>query len=163
MILSTLDTDATCNTVPFLKNLRVMPSERYIYDGSARIEFYERIGIFHEKYIEHLLMSGVDKLEVDIEDIKMTKHPNTTLEYCKKVMGGVKTVKPFCTFQLMSDSRVEHECIFTELNDDNDWFANDIFMIQTVPNYPYPSKFSCQFWTTKYDLIKEDVLDFWEQ
>ena len=105
-------------------------------------------------------MGGVDEFGVDIEDIKMSKHPNTTQEYCEKVMGGVKAIKPFCIYQLLTDNTVEHECIFTQLDDNNDWFCDDIFMIQTVMNYPYSETYSCQFWTTKFDLCKKDVLDF---
>jgi len=139
-----------------------MVTERYIYDGSARIEFYELIGHFHEKHIDQLLMGGVDDTGTDIEDIKMCKHPQTTLEFCQKVMGGVKNIKPFCIIQLLSDNTVEHECIFTELVDDNDWFSGDIFMIQTVMNYPFAETYSCQFWTTDYDVNQRDVLDFWK-
>ena len=140
-----------------------MQVERYIYDGSAKTEFYELVGAFHQKYVEHLVMGGVDDVGTDIEEIKMSKHPQSTLEYCQKVMGGVKNIKPFCTLQLLSDMIVEHECIFTELDDDNDWFCQDIFMIQTVMNYPFAETYSCQFWSTKYDLSKKDVLDFWKE
>ena len=103
-----------------------------------------------------MIMSGFAKKGVRLDTIKMVKHPMANLEYCQKVVGGLMSVKPNITVK--HEEKIE--CIFTKLNDGDDWFADDTFMIQCVINWPRPSKCSYQVWHLG-DVCLKKIAEHW--
>ena len=132
-------------------------AEQFIFNGDAQESFYAKLDSLHEKYVYHLLLSGVAPLATDLESIKMTKSPRVSDKYCKRVVGGLLNVKPKITARLVEDGALRLECMFTTLND-NEYVNDELFMIQNVIDYPQINKFSCQVWylaETSMNQIKE--------
>lgn len=130
-----------------------MPSEKYIFNWDASEEFYKKLDDLHDKYVYHLLLSGVAPLGTDLESIKMTKNPDVTMSYCRRVVGGLKNIKPQVEARLVEDKKVKLECIFTHINDKK--VINHLYMIQNVMNWPQPEVFSCQVWYLGENGVKE--------
>ena len=135
-------------------------AEQYIFNGDTEKHFYEKLDSIHDTYVMHLMMSGVAEKGMHIEDIKMVKNPNTTMSYCKKLVGGLTHIKPSVIARLVEDKITRLECIFTKIRDGGDYFENDLFMIQNVIDYPKPGKFSCQIWYLGEATTKQ-IEDHW--
>ena len=115
-------------------------TEKYIFNGDAAEIFYEKLDTLHERYVYHLLLSGVAPKGADIESVKMTKNPDVSRKYCEKVVGGLVNIKPNIFAGLEEDKDIKLQCIFTQITDTN------LFMIQNVMDWPELGKFSCQVW-----------------
>ena len=90
------------------------------------------------------MLSGVAPKGTDLESIKMTKNPDVSLGFCKKVVGGFKNIPPEAIVRLEQDGEAQIECIFTKINDNKG--LNSLFMIQNVMNWSHIGDFSCQLW-----------------
>jgi len=101
--------------------------------------FYEKLDSLHERYVYHLLLSGVAPKGADIESVKMTKNPDVSRKYCEKVVGGLVNIKPDISVTLQEDGQIKLQCIFTKI-------ADHLFMIQNVMDWPKIDSFSCQVW-----------------
>jgi len=119
-------------------------TERYIFNGDAGDLFYEKLDRLHDKYVEHLLLSGVAPKGSDLESIKMVKSPKVNRKYCRRVVGGLKNLTPQVIVSLVEDKSTVLECIFTRINDNE--HLNHLYMIQNVIDWPQIGSFSCQIW-----------------
>ncbi len=120
-------------------------AEQFIYNSDAEKSFYSKLDDFHDKYVYHLLLNGVDFKGANLESIKMTKNPATNKKYIARVVGGLLNVKPDVVVKLIEDGKTRLECIITVL-DDNEYIYKEVFMIQNVMDWPEIGKFSCQIW-----------------
>ena len=82
-------------------------SEKYIFNGDAAEIFYEKLDTLHERYVYHLLLSGVAPKGADIESVKMTKNPDVSRKYCEKVVGGLVNIKPNIIAGLEEDKEIK--------------------------------------------------------
>ena len=119
-------------------------ARQYIFNADAQKDFYKRLDNLHDKYVYLLLLNGVAEKGSDLESIKMTKNPNASLKYCKRVVGGLTNVKPQIIARLTEDGLIRLECIFTHIYDGK--ILNHLYMIQNVMDWPQIGKFSCQIW-----------------
>ena len=134
--------------------------QTYIFDTQAGQDFYKRLDDLHDEYVYHLLLSGLAEKGLDLESIKMTKNPDVSEKYCKRVVGGLVNVKPQIIVKLTEDKQPRLECIFTVLND-NEYVRNELFMIQNVMDWPQLGKYSCQIWYLGETAL-EEVRKKWE-
>lgn len=130
-------------------------SEKYIFNGDAVDIFYEKLDGLHERYVYHLLLSGVAPKGADIESVKMTKNPDVSRRYCEKVVGGLVNIKPDIVVTFQEDSEIKLQCIFTQITDGN------LFMIQNVMDWPVLGKFSCQVWYLGQTTIGQ-IKEIWD-
>ncbi|MBC8416729.1 hypothetical protein H8E06_00180 [bacterium] len=89
-----------------------------------------------------------------LDSIKMTKHPNATLEYCQKVVSALRHIRP----QVAVKYGDIIECVFTKIDDGGNWFADDMFMVQCVIDWPKETHCSYQIWhlgDITYSKVKE--------
>jgi hypothetical protein len=131
-------------------------AEQYIFNADAGKIFYEKLDDLHDKYVYHLLLSGVAPKDTDLESIKMTKSPRINKKYCERVVGGLVNLKPKIIVKLTEDNTTRLECSFTKINDNE--YLNHIYMVQSVMDWPQLDKFSCQVWylgETTMNQIKE--------
>ena len=131
-------------------------AEQYIFSGDARDSFYEKLDDLHGKYVYHLLLSGVAPKGADLESIKMTKNPDASRKYCRRVVGGLLNIRPEAIARLTEDGETRLECIFTKIDDKEQ--INYMYMIQNVIDWPQLGNFSCQIWylgETHVSQIKE--------
>jgi len=130
--------------------------EQYIFNGDAKDLFYEKLDKFHEKYVYHLLLSGVSPKGTGLESVKMTKNLDASRKYCERVVGGLINLKPDVIVRLVEDKADRLECIITKI-DDNERL-NHTYMIQNVMDWPQIGNFSCQVWylgETGINTVKE--------
>ena len=118
--------------------------DQYIFSGEASKLFYKKLDDLHQKYVYHLLLSGLASEGQDLESIKMTKNPDVSLEYCEKIVGGFKNLTPQLIARLTEDGETRLECVFTKINDNKG--LNSLFMVQNVVGWTHFDDFSCQVW-----------------
>ena len=118
--------------------------ERFIYSADAEDSFYSKLDGVHDRYVYHLLLSGVAEKGQDLESVKMTKNPTVSKKYCERVVGGLVNIKPQIILKLAEDGFTRLECVFTHVNDQKE--INHLFMIQNVMDWPALGKYSCQVW-----------------
>ena len=136
-----------------------MSAEQYIFNADAEELFYEKLDDLHDKYVFHLLLSGVAPKGTDLESIKMTKNPDANRKYCERVVGGLVNIKPQIVARLSEDGLTRLECIFTQVHDKE--FLNHVYMIQNVIDWPQLCNFSCQVWYLGETSIKQ-VKEHWD-
>lgn len=136
-------------------------AETYIFNSDAEDKFYERLDDLHERWVYHLLLSGVASKGSNLESVKMAKNPQVTKKYCERVVGGLVNIKPQVIVRLVEDGQARLECIFTTLND-NKYVKNELFMIQNVMDFPQipEESFGCQVWYLGETGINQ-VKDHW--
>lgn len=118
--------------------------DQYIFSGETSKLFYKKLDDLHQKYVYHLLLSGLASEGQDLESIKMTKSPSISKKYCERIVGGFLNIKPDVIVKLLEDNEPKIECIFTKIDDKEQ--INHLFMIQNVNNWPVIGKSSCQIW-----------------
>lgn len=138
-----------------------MSLDQYIFDKDAEKIFYDKLDDLHEKYVYHLILNGVAPVGTDLESIKMTKNPQSSKEYCQRVVGGLVNVKPQIMSKLTEDGSPIIQCIFTCL-DDNEFLNNELFMIQNVMRWSHIENFSCQIWYLGETSI-EQIRNHWNE
>jgi hypothetical protein len=90
----------------------------------------------------------------NLESIKMTKNPDVTREYCKKVVGGLVHIKPEIMVSLLEDENLLLQCIFTQIS------KSQCFLVQNVINWPEIDNFSCQVWLLSENSVI-NINDHW--
>lgn len=118
--------------------------EKYIFSGETSNLFYSKLNELHDKYVYHLVLSGVAPIGTHLESIKMTKNPLVSRGYCEKVVGGLLNINPDVIVKLLEEDEIKIECIFSKLDDKKEF--NQLFLIQNVMNWPQINNFSCQIW-----------------
>ena len=118
--------------------------EKYIFNWDTQDLFYEKLESFHDKFVYHLLLSGVAPKGTDLESVKMTKSPKVSRKYCERVVGGLVNLKPEVIVRFVEDRVDRLECIITRVDDGQN--LNYIYMIQNVMDWPQLDKFSGQVW-----------------
>ena len=131
----------------------------YIFNGDAAELFYEKLDELHDKYVYHLLLSGLASEGEDLESIKMTKNLGASRKYCERVVGGLVNIRPQVVARLMDDGFIRLECIFTRLEDGA--VGNYLYMIQRVMDWPKIGKYSCQIWYLG-DTGVNQINEHWE-
>ncbi|MBC8395155.1 MAG: hypothetical protein H8E05_00500 [Bacteroidetes bacterium] len=138
-----------------------MATHQYIYGLETQEGFYEKLDSFHETHVENLIMNGLAKQGDDLESIKMTKSPFVTEQTCKRIIGGLKNVKPEIILKLRDDMGLVMECIFTHINDGD--FLNEVYMIQNVHGWPEDKGFSCQIWNMQENTGINEIKLLWDE
>ena len=118
--------------------------KRYIFNADVEEAFFSKLDSLHDKYVYHLLLSGVAPVGANLESIKMTKNPETSEKYCERVVGGFLNIKPQIIVKFIEDKKTKLECIFTHINNNRN--LNLLYMIQNVVDWPKLGHFSCQVW-----------------
>ena len=136
-----------------------MKTERHFFLGEANELFAEKLHVFHDLFVETMLLCGVDKPGTALDKIKLTKNPAYNLNYYKKVVGGLLKFPPNISV-CCSDSYGEiiAEMFFTNLNNGKD--IDSIFLTQNVYRWDNTDLFSAQVWQVK-DADLYYINSFW--
>ena len=118
--------------------------EIFVFNGDAVDYFYRKLDDLHNKYVKSLLLSGVAAKGTDLQSVKMTKNPEASRKYCRRVVGGLTNIKPSIISKFTEDKMTRLECIFTAVNDKEN--IDNVYMIQNVMDWPQLGNFSCQIW-----------------
>lgn len=125
-----------------------MQTIRHIFSGEINDYFAEKLHSFHDNYVETMLLCGVDKPGTPLDKIKMTKNPSFTMQYYKKVVGGLLKFQPEVYVSCIDElGTILAECTFTYLNDKK--HVNSIFLLQNVYNWDSTSLSCAQVWRIK--------------
>ena len=130
---------------------------RHIYFDADNI-FSEKISVFHDFFVDSFLVTGIDKELAPLDEIKMTKNPNFSMLYYKRIVGGVMATKPLLIIQSFLNSSLHTSCNIYYLNNNND--IDDFFLYQKVRNWGGSKKTCHQLWRMEYISLK-DMHEFW--
>lgn len=137
-----------------------MKRETYIYSSEAISYFANKLRAFHEKFVDTLLLSGLDQKNTDIESIKFTKNPSYNLKYYQKIVGGIKNEKPSIKIEALDQEGLHAECYVTHLSCDK--YINNPFFTQNVMNWGGSPKTCYQIWKLKETSLK-NINNFWKE
>lgn len=125
-----------------------METIRHIISGEVNNYFADKLHQFHDDFVETMLLCGVDAPGTALDKIKMTKNPNFSMPYYKKVVGGLLKFPPQIYVTAIDEfGEVLAECFFTHLNDSK--LVNSIFLLQNVYHWESSDLFCAQVWQLK--------------
>ena len=136
-----------------------MTTERHIFRGEISEGFATLVHDFHERFVDKMLICGVDKPGTALDSIKMTKNPNYGLDYYKKIVGGLMKFDPnIYVCAINEQNNLLAEMFLTRLNDKKT--INNVFLMQNVYNWEGTNLFCAQVWKLKNnDLL--DLNNYW--
>lgn len=102
-------------------------------------------------------MNGAGPAGMPINEVKMTKHPESTYSFCNQVMSKLLKTKPHTVGRLIEDNKIIAENIFIQCLGYNEY---DNFMIQYIPVWLQDKFCSYQIWYVN-PASKQDIKDFW--
>jgi len=128
------------------------PSERHLfYDSSSHFE--EKLRSFHDNYVDCFLLVGVAPMGTPLDEIKMTKNPEYSLLYYKRIIGGLNEVAPLISCRSFINGKLSASCVIYYLNNYQD--IEDFYMIQQVNNWKSTDNSSYQVWK----LFRKNIFD----
>ena len=138
---------------------------KHVFSAEAEPIFKRKLGEFHERTDSRLVMCGVDLIGVDMQTVKMSKMPGYDHKFCQKIMGGFLEFQPDIHVVLMDDEQGKSfECVFIHLHDqhsDEQYYINNVYMIQNAYHYPQHDKCLYQLWNIHHSHTVKDINTFW--
>ena len=131
--------------------------EKHIFRDADFI-FTEKIHSFHDKYIDCFLLIGIDSPNTSLDEVKMTKNPEFSHLYYKRIMGGILSTSPLLSILSFSDDHLTASCAIYYLNNNED--IEDFFFVQDVLNWEGSGQTCFQIWRLNYASI-HDMNDHW--
>ncbi len=125
-----------------------METKRHIFSGEINNYFADKLHGFHDRFVETMLLCGVDKPGTALDEIKMTKNPSFTMAYYKKIVGGLLKFQPEIYICCIDENyELLAECYLTHLDNKKD--IDDIYLLQNVFNWDRTGLFCAQVWKLK--------------
>ena len=126
--------------------MKSSPEEQHVFKDVENY-FTKKIRSFHEAFVEHPLLTGVDSPNLALDKVKMTKNPKFTLLYYKRIVGGIMAGFPLITIKSFSKKTLRSYCAIHYLNNEED--IENFFYIQNVMNWGGTKKTCFQVWKLK--------------
>lgn len=125
--------------------------EKHIFKNVEQF-FSEKIHSFHDDFVDCSLLTGIDKPEAKLDEIKMTKNPKFTLLYYKRIVGGLLKHKPLSIIKCLDEDKLIADCGIYYLNNQKD--IDGFFYTQNVSNWNGSDKTCFQVWRLKENNFK---------
>ena len=121
---------------------------QFIIQGEIDCYFANKLHLFHQNFVEEMLLCGVSDATASIDRVKMSKNPKYSIKYYKKIIGGLLKFEPLTSI-LARDSYGQKlaECTVNHLNDERFIFNN--FLVQKVYKWEGSDSMSTQVWKLK--------------
>lgn len=133
------------------------PLETHIFKDCENY-FEGKIHSFHENFVKHFLLIGVDKKNTPLEEVKMTKNPAYSTLYFSRIIGGIQESPPLISVKNFLKEKIVSNCVIYYLNNDQD--IDNFYMTQNIYNWNGSNLVCFQVWEMKcYNLI--ELNDHW--
>ena len=136
----------------------VSPTEKYIFDESSRLNFYDKLETFQEYFVDKMLLMGVAANGTSISDIYFETNTDHKQLFYDILIEGVKTTSPFLISELINNNRREMQCCFYDFGVSES--VRYIYMLQNAMDWNSENDFCCQL----HSLIEptQDIINnFW--
>ena len=136
----------------------VSPTEKYIFDESSRLNFYDKLETFQEYFVDKMLMMGVTANGTCMQNIDFEKNTDYGHLFYDILIEAIATTAPFLTAELLNNNRREMQCCFYDFGILEG--VRYIYMLQNAMDWTGEDNFCCQL----HSLIEptQDIINnFW--
>jgi hypothetical protein len=136
----------------------VSPTEKYIFDESSRLNFYDKLENFQEYFVDKMLLMGVAANGTNMRNIHFEKNTDHGYLFYDILIEAIETTSPFLIAELISENRREMQCCFYDFGVSES--VRYIYMLQNAMDWTSENDFCCQL----HSLIEptQDIINnFW--
>lgn len=137
----------------------VSPTEKYIFDESSRLNFYDKLETFQEYFVDKMLMMGVSANGSDVKQINFKKNTDHGDLFYSILIEAISTTQPFLTADLVSDKRREMQCCFYDFGESES--VRYIYMLQNAMDWTSKDDFCCQLHSL-IEPTQQAIENFWQ-
>jgi hypothetical protein len=136
----------------------VSPTEKYIFDESSRLNFYDKLETFQEYFVDKMLLMGVATNGTSMRNIHFEKNKDHGHLFYQILIEALSTSRPFLIAELIHNNRREMQCCFYDFGVAEG--VRYIYMLQNAMDWTSENDFCCQL----HSLIEptQDIINnFW--
>jgi hypothetical protein len=136
----------------------LLPTQKYIFDQSSSLVFYEKLNTFQEYFIDQVLLMGVAKNGTCIRKIDFEKNLDHGELYYSILIEAIFSTAPFAISELIKDNRREMQCCFYDFGAAEG--VRYIYMLHNAMDWTNKNDFCCQL----YSLVEpnqDTIHNFW--
>jgi len=133
-------------------------TEKYIFDESSRLNFYDKLENFQEYFVDKMLLMGVAANGTSMRKIHFEKNTDHGYLFYDILIEAIETTSPFLIAELISENRREMQCCFYDFGTSES--VRYIYMLQNAMDWTSENDFCCQL----HSLIEptQDIINnFW--
>ena len=138
--------------------MQTSTTEKFIYDHSSRVVFYDKLATFDEYFVDEMLMLGVAKNGSNIFDIDFEHHEKHGELFYGILKEGIRNTPPFLVSEVVVDNRREMQCQFYNFGESQG--HTFLYMVKNAMDWTDRSDFCCQLFSL-IDPSEETILNFW--
>jgi len=136
----------------------LLPTEKYIFDESSRLNFYDKLETFQEYYVDKMLMMGVSANGSDVKQINFEKNTDHGHLFYDILIEAIETTSPFLIAELINENRREMQCCFYDFGVSES--VRYIYMLQNAMDWTSENDFCCQLHSL-IEPTQEIINNFW--
>jgi len=139
--------------------------KKSIYLDDAAYDFYSKLDSFYDAHVGHLIMSGVAQNGSNLNQVNFSFSSDFIREFYEALMYVMQRIKPAFKSILISNKRLEVECIF--YNFSSQFSNSQIYMMQNTMDWTSRENFNCQIWQMDPDsfyfdeIATETIKKYW--
>jgi len=133
-------------------------TEKYIFDESSRLNFYDKLENFQEYFVDKMLLMGVAANGTSMRNIHFEKNTDHGYLFYDILIEAIETTSPFLIAELINENRREMQCCFYDFGVSES--VRYIYMLQNAMDWTSENDFCCQL----HSLIEptQDIINnFW--
>lgn len=134
------------------------PLDTHIFKDCEKY-FEKKVRSFHDNYVKHFLLIGIDKEDSALDEIKMTKNPAYSGLYFSRIVGGIMESEPLILIKNFFNDKVTASCVLYYLNNHQD--IDNFYMLQKIYNWQGTKLVCFQIWEMESDNNLIDINDHW--
>jgi len=136
----------------------LLPTEKYIFDESSRLNFYDKLETFQEYFVDKMLMMGVSANGSDVKQINFEKNTDHGHLFYDILIEAIETTSPFLIAELINENRREMQCCFYDFGVSES--VRYIYMLQNAMDWNSENDFCCQLHSL-IEPTQEIINNFW--
>ena len=133
-------------------------TEKYIFDESSRLNFYDKLETFQEYFVDKMLLMGVAANGTSMRNIHFEKNTDHGYLFYDILIEAIEKTSPFLIAELINENRREMQCCFYDFGVSES--VRYIYMLQNAMDWNSENDFCCQL----HSLIEptQDIINnFW--
>lgn len=136
----------------------LFPTEKYIFDESSRLNFYDKLETFQEYFVDKMLLMGVAANGTSISDIYFETNTDHGALFYDILTQGIETTSPFLIAELINDNRRDMQCCFYDFGESES--VRYIYMLQNAMDWTSKDDFCCQLHSL-IEPTQDAINNFW--
>lgn len=136
----------------------LLTPQKYIFEYSAAVHYYDLLKNFHEYFVDDLLMTGIGIYSSSVDNISFEYNDKYETSFYNIIKKGIEYSEPKSKAQLFKDDALESECLFYDFGQSHN--LKYIYMVQNTMNWTHQFDFNCSV----FNLIEpnlETIDIFW--